>query len=142
MVNAGLRGVLRAAEEGLALRGRRPPVEVAHLDLGHLDAVVFILLVIHLEGVGWCLLPETSEDAQVSQRGDRRKRWDRRGWGLRGKCRAVNIAASVDVSRTGERSGGGFGVLEKRSMLLKGIWYLASPYKILAVVNFRLVTGV
>ena len=72
IVDAGSCSVLRPAEEGLTLRGRRPPVEVAHLDLGHLDAVVFILLVVHLEGMGWCLLPETSEDAQVSQRGDRR----------------------------------------------------------------------
>jgi len=65
MVDAGPRGALGAAEEGLALGGRPPPVEVAHLDLGDLDAVVFILLVIHLEGVGWYLLAETLDDAQV-----------------------------------------------------------------------------
>lgn len=46
---------LCAAEEGISLRGRRPPVEVAHLDLRHLDSIVFVLLVVHLEG--WCLLP-------------------------------------------------------------------------------------
>ena len=76
MVDAGLRSALRAAEEGLALRGRPPPVEVAHLDLGHLDAVVFILLVVHLEGRERCLLMGAFEDAQVSQRGNRRERWD------------------------------------------------------------------
>ncbi len=69
MVDAGPCCALGAAEEGLALRGRRPPVEVPHLDLRHLDAVVFVLLVIHLEGWLRSLLSEALEDAQVSQRG-------------------------------------------------------------------------
>jgi len=78
MVDAGPRCALGAAEEGLALRGRRPPVEVAHLDLWHLDAIVFVLLVVHLGGRLRCLLPEVVEDAQVSQRGAGRERWNRR----------------------------------------------------------------
>jgi hypothetical protein len=53
-MGAGSR-TLCATEEGISLRGRRPPVEVAHLDLGHLDSIVFVLLVVHLEG--WCQLP-------------------------------------------------------------------------------------
>jgi len=69
--------------------------------------------------------------------GIRRIRWDRWGWEFRGESRAVNIAASVDVCQTSEMSGGGFGVLGKRSKLLMGIKYLASPHEILAVVNFR-----
>ena len=72
IVDAGPCSVLRPAEEGLTLRGRRPPVEVAHLDLRHLDSIVFVLLVVHLGGRLRCLLPEVVEDAQVSQRGDRR----------------------------------------------------------------------
>jgi hypothetical protein len=38
----------RAGEEGVSRRGRGPPVEVSHLDFGHLDAVIFVLLVVHL----------------------------------------------------------------------------------------------
>jgi hypothetical protein len=53
-MGAGSR-TLCATEEGISLRGRRPPVEVAHLDLRHLDSIVFVLLVVHLEG--WCQLP-------------------------------------------------------------------------------------
>jgi hypothetical protein len=137
MVGAGPCTLPRAAEERFLLRRRRPPIEVAHLDLGHLDGIVFTLLVIHLEGWVWCLLQGALPDAQVSQRGNWRERWDRRRRRIRGKCRAVSIAASVGVSRTVEMSGGGFGVLEKRLRLLNGIRYLASPYEILAVVNFR-----
>jgi hypothetical protein len=49
-VDAGPHYALRAAEEGLALRGRRPPVEVTHLNLGHLNTIVFVLLIVHLKG--------------------------------------------------------------------------------------------
>jgi hypothetical protein len=69
MLGAGPCALPRAAEERLLLRRRRPPVEVAHLDLGHLDGIVLILLVIHLEGWVWCLLPGALPDAQVSHRG-------------------------------------------------------------------------
>jgi hypothetical protein len=45
------------------LRGRGPPAEVSHLDFGHLNAVVFILLVVHLCGGKRCLLPAVLADA-------------------------------------------------------------------------------
>src|SRR5882757_3942287 len=138
MVGAGPCALPRAAEERLLLRRRRPPVIVAHLDLGHLDGIVFTLLVIHLEG--WCgVCYQGLCRTRKCHKGENwRERWDCRRRRIRGKCRAVSIAASVGVSRTVEMSGGGFGVLEKRLRLLNGIKYLASPYEILAVVNFRL----
>lgn len=74
VMGAGSR-TLCAAEEGISLRGRRPAVEVPHLNLGHLDRIVFVLLVVHLEG--WCLLQGGLLDAQVSRRGIWRVRWDR-----------------------------------------------------------------
>jgi hypothetical protein len=129
MVGAGPCALPRAAEERLLLRRRRPLVEVAHLDLGNLDGIVFILLVIHLEGWVWCLLLGALPDAQVSQRGNWRERWNRRRRGIRGKGRAVSIVASVGFSRTVEMSGGGFGILEKRLRLLNGTKYLASPLR-------------
>jgi hypothetical protein len=102
-MGAGSR-TLRAAEERISLCGGRPPVEVAHLDLGHLDSIVFVLLVVHLEGL--CLLPGASAGRASVTKGEFESTMG--SWTLEicGKSRTVSIAALIDVSRTGEKSGG------------------------------------
>jgi hypothetical protein len=106
-MGAGSR-TLCATKERIPLCGRRPPVEVAHLDLGHLDSIVFVLLVIHLEG--WCLLPGGFAGRASITKGELEGTMGSSTLRDSRKEQVVSIAALVDVSRT-EKSDGGVKVL-------------------------------
>ncbi len=89
---------LCAAEKGISLCGRCTPVEVAHLDLGHLDSIVFVLLVVHLEV--WCLLPGGFAGRASVTKGELEGTMGSSTLRDSRKEQVVSIAALVDVSRT------------------------------------------